>query len=383
VLGLWVYSSELEPFFVMIFFYRSGNSEFRLRTRFQIREAKFLFGELHKHLLQLKAVCHYPLTLVVRNNSIRLVLMPLPTDAIITIETSSALDEVSMHLLGYARPVVAAVSDSSETIEDLTPGSRSESPETLLDGSTADKDGLEPVPDAANDDGLETVDDAAADAGPSSAQLGEEEDSTKPEAETSVEDSSVDTGSLQPIASETEADEATDLVPVTAGDPGRVAVGGQGSSPLCGSFSPMETEVAMTLSCLAAGSPRDHVPATAATGGDLPVVSPTGLLDVPSPVTSLMEELQSNHDMSKNAMFSLSPFDYSPSNFLIMSPVAGPSNIQIITHDDDDDDEPEIIFSNIPEKKKSLPIPAEEFQVEILQRIGKLEDLIKKCVDKG
>ncbi len=62
-------------------------------------------------------------------------------------------------------------------------------------------------------------------------------------------ESSVDTGSLQPIASETEADEATDPVPVTAGDPGHVAVGGQGSSPLCGSFSPMETEVAMTLSC--------------------------------------------------------------------------------------------------------------------------------------
>jgi hypothetical protein len=65
----------------------------------------------------------------------------------------------------------------------------------------------------------------------------------------------------------------------------------------------METEVAMTLSSLAAGSPRDHVPATAAataaTGeGDLPVVSPTDLLDVPSPVTSLMEELQSNQDMS-------------------------------------------------------------------------------------
>jgi hypothetical protein len=194
----------------------------------------------------------------------------------------------------------------------------------------------------------------------------------------------VDTGSLQPIASKTEADEATDPVPVTAGDPGRVAVGGQGSSPLCGSFSPMETEVAMTLSCLAAGSPRDYVPATAATGGDLPVVSPTGLLDVPSPVTSLMEELQSNHDMGKNAMFSLSPFDNSPSNFLTMSSGAGPSkdNIQIITNDDDDD-EPEIIFSNIPEKEKSMPIPAEEFQVEILQRIGKLEDLIKKCVDKG
>ncbi len=206
------------------------------------------------------------------------------------------------------------------------PGSRPESPETLLDGSTVDKDGLEPVPDAANDDGLETVDAAAA-AGTSSAQLGEEEYSTKPEAETPVEGSSVDTGSLQPIASETEADEATDPVPVAAGDPDRVAVGGQGSSPLCGSFSPMETEAAMTLSCLAAGSPRDHVPATAATGGDLPVVSPTGLLDVPSPVTSLMEELQANSDINKNAMFSFSPFDYSPSNFLTMSPGAGPSTI--------------------------------------------------------
>jgi hypothetical protein len=82
-------------------------------------------------------------------------------------------------------------------------------------------------------------------------------------------------------------------------------------------------------------------------------------------------------------MFSLSPFDYSPSNFLTMSPGgAGPDTLQIITHDDDND-EPEIIFSNIPEKKKSLPIPAEEFQVEILQRIGKLEEWIKKCVDKG
>jgi hypothetical protein len=146
----------------------------------------------------------------------------------------------------------------------------------------------------------------------------------------------------------------------------------------------METEVAMTLSCLAAGSPRDPVPAAAAaaTGGeDLPVVSPTDLLDVPSPVTSLMEELQSNQDMSKNAMFSLSPFDYSPSNFLTMSP--GGEGLQVISHDDDNDDEPEVIFSNIPEKKKSMPIPAEEFQVEILQRIGKLEEWIRKCVDKN
>jgi hypothetical protein len=349
-----------------------------------LREAKYQFSQLHKHLLQLKAISHYPLTLVVRNNSIRLVLQPLPTDAIITIETSSALDEVSLQLLGYARPVVAAVSDSSETIEDFTPGSRPESPETLLDGSTAAKNDLESVPDAANeDDGLETVDATAA-AGPSFAQLGKEVDSTEPEAKTSVESS--DTGSIQPIASETEADEATDPVPVAAGDPGRVAVGGQGSSPLCGSFSPMETEVAMTLSSLAAGSPRDHVPAAAAAaaatgGGDLPVVSPTDLLDVPSPVTSLMEELQSNQDMSKNAMFSLSPFDYSPSNFLTMSP--GGEGLQVISHDDDNDDEPEVIFSNIPEKKKSMPIPAEEFQVEILQRIGKLEELIRKCVDKN
>jgi hypothetical protein len=151
----------------------------------------------------------------------------------------------------------------------------------------------------------------------------------------------------------------------------------------------METEVAMTLSSLAAGSPRDYVPATAAAaaaatvGGDLPVVSPTDLLDVPSPVTSLMEELQSNQDMTKNAMFSLSPFDYSPSNFLTMSPGGeGQDVLQVISHDDDND-EPEVIFSNIPEKKKSMPIPAEEFQVEILQRIGKLEEAIKKCVDKG
>jgi hypothetical protein len=123
------------------------------------------------------------------------------------------------------------------------------------------------------------------------------------------------------------------------------------------------------------------VPATTATGGDLPEVSPTGLLDVPSPVASLMEELQPNHDMVKNAMFSLSPFDYSPSNFLNMSPGEGPSkiNIEIIT---DDDDEPEITFSSIPEKGKNRTIPAEEFQVEILQRIGKLEDLIQKWVDK-
>jgi hypothetical protein len=316
---------------------------------------------------------------VVRNNSIRLVLQPLPTDAIITIETSTALDEISLQLLGYARPVVEAVSDSSETLEDFTPGSRPESPETLLDGSTAAKDDLEPGPDAANDDGLEIVDAAAA-AGPSSAQLGKVVDSNEPEAETPVE------SFIQPTASEAEAGEATDPVPVAAGDPGRVAVGGQGSSPLCGSFSPMETEVAMTLSCLAAGSPRDPVPAAAAaaTGEeDLPVVSPTDLLDVPSPVTSLMEELQSNQDMSKNAMFSLSPFDYSPSNFLTMSP--GGEGLQVISQDDDDndDDEPEVIFSNIPKKKKSMPMSAEEFQVEILQRIGKLEEWVRKCVDKN
>jgi hypothetical protein len=80
-------------------------------------------------------------------------------------------------------------------------------------------------------------------------------------------------------------------------------------------------------------------------------------------------------------MFSLSPFDYSPSNFLTMSP--GGEGLQVISQDDDDnDDEPEVIFSNIPEKK-SMPIPAEEFQVEILQRIGKLEELIRKCVDKN
>jgi hypothetical protein len=84
--------------------------------------------------------------------------------------------------------------------------------------------------------------------------------------------------------------------------------------------------------------------------------------------------------MSKNAMFSLSPFDYSPSNFLTMSP--GGEGLQVISHDDDNDDEPEVIFSNIPEKK-SMPIPAEEFQVEILQRIGKLEELIEKFVHKN
>ncbi len=128
------------------------------------------------------------------------------------------------------------------------------------------------------------------------------------------------------------------------------------------------------------------MPATAAAaatgGGDLPVVSPTDLLDVPSPVTSLMEELQAGQN-SKNAMFSLSPFDYSPSNFLTMSPGGeGQDMLQVISHDDDND-EPEVIFSNIPEKKKSLPIPAEEFQVEILQRIGKLEEWIKKYVNKG
>jgi hypothetical protein len=191
-------------------------------------------------------------------------------------------------------------------------------------------------------------------------------------------------GSIQPTASEAEADKAIDPVPVAAGDPGRVAVGGQGSSPLCGSFSPMETEVAITLSCLAAGSPRDPVPAAAAADAtgeeDLPVVSPTGLLDVPSPVTSLMEELQADQN-SKNAMFSLSPFDYSPSNFLTMSP--GGEGLQVISQDDDNDnDEPEVIFSNIPEKK-SMPIPAEEFQVEILQRIGKLEELIGSFVHKN
>jgi hypothetical protein len=313
---------------------------------------------------------------VVRNNSIKLVLNPLPTDAVITIETSTALDEIALQLLGYARPVVEAVSDPSETLEDLTPGSRPESPETLLDGSTAAKDDLEPGPDAANDvDGLEI---AAAAAGPSSAELGEEAVSNEPEAETSAE------SFIQPTASE--ADEATDSVPVAAGDPGRVAVGGQGSSPLCGSFSPIETEVAITLSSLAAGSPRDPVPAAAAAGADaggeyLPVVSPTGLLDVPSPVTSLMEELQAGQN-SKDAMFSLSPFDYSPSNFLAMSP--GGEGLQVISQDDDDNDndEPEVIFSNIPEKK-SMPIPAEEFQVEILQRIGKLEELIEKFVHKN
>jgi hypothetical protein len=184
-----------------------------------------LFGELSKNLVQLNAVCHYPLTLVVRNNAIRMVLSPLPTDAIITIETSSALDKVSMQIFGYARPVVvAAVSDSSEVIENLTPGSRPESPETtpLLDGGTADEDGMEPVADAANDDGLETVDVAvSAAAGSSSAQLGEEEDSTEPEAEKPVNAPSavVDTGSLHPtvVASKTGADAATNPVPVTAG----------------------------------------------------------------------------------------------------------------------------------------------------------------------
>jgi hypothetical protein len=30
-----------------------------------------------------------------------------------------------------------------------------------------------------------------------------------------------------------------------------------------------------------------------------------------------------------------------------------------------------------------MPIPAEEFQVEILQRIGKLEELIRTFVDKN
>jgi hypothetical protein len=306
-----------------------------------------LFGEISKNLVRLNAVCHYPLTLVVRNNAIRMVLSPLPTDAIITIETSSALDEISKEIFGYARPVVvSAISDedSSEVIENLTPGSRSESPETtpLLAGGTADDDGLEPVADA-----------ASAAAGPSSAQLGEEEDSTELEAEEPVDASAVvDTVSLHPtvVASETGADATTDPVPVTAGDPGSDAVSGQGSSTLCGSFSPVEAEAAMTLSCLAAGSPRDYVPATAAIGGDLPEVSPTGLLDVPSPTSSVMAEFQPNHDMAKAVkdMFSLSPFEYSPSNFLNMSPGEGSSKvaIEIIT---DNDDEPEITFSTIPE----------------------------------
>jgi hypothetical protein len=218
--------------------------------------------------------------------------------------------------------------------------------------------------------------DAAAAAGPSSAQLGEEVDSTEPEAETPVEGSN--TGSIQPIASKTEADKATDSVPVAAGDPGRVAVGGQGSSLLCGSFSPMETEVAMTLSSLAAGSPRDHVPAAAAAatgGGDLPVVSPTDLLDVPSPVTSLMEELQSNQDMSKNAMFSLSPFDYSPSNFLTMSRGGeGQDMLQVISHDDDNDDEPEVIFSNIPEKRKACLSPLKNFKWKFFSGLANLKN---------
>jgi hypothetical protein len=188
---------------MMNFFYRSGNFEFRLRTRFQLREAKYLFGEISKNLVRLNAVCHYPLTLVVRNNAIRMVLSPLPTDAIITIETSSTLDEISKEIFGYARPVVvSAISDedSSEVIENLMPGSRSESPETtpLLDGGTAVDDGLEPVNDA-----------ASAAAGPSSAQLGEEEDSTKLEAEEPVDAPSavVDTVSLHPtvVASETGA----------------------------------------------------------------------------------------------------------------------------------------------------------------------------------
>ncbi len=86
--------------------------------------------------------------------------------------------------------------------------------------------------------------------------------------------------------------------------------------------------------------------------------------------------------MAKNFkdMFSLSPFEYSPSNCLNMSPGEGSSKvaIEIIT----DDDEPEITFSTIPEKGKNRTIPAEEFQVEILQRIGKLEDLIQRWYEK-
>ncbi len=79
----------------IIYFYKSGSFGSRIRTRFQAHEVKYVFAELNKGLLRLNHLIDNPLTLVICNNTIRLVSSVLPTDAVITVETSSALDEVS------------------------------------------------------------------------------------------------------------------------------------------------------------------------------------------------------------------------------------------------------------------------------------------------